>query len=129
MGKEVDPADVPLPGRPVRGSSSGRPITAALNLLSRRWVLRVLWELREGPSGFREMRARCDGMSPDTLSTRLQELQLAGLVRREEDATWRLTELGESLRPAMIALDEWARHWARLVERGEIPATRDETTG
>lgn len=121
MGKEFDLDSVPLPGRPVRGSSSGRPIMAALNLLSRRWVLRILWELRDGPRGFREMRSRCDGMSPDTLSTRLQELQVAGLVAQAEDATWSLTDLGRNLGPAMTALDAWAHEWALAVDRGDVP--------
>ena len=38
----------PRPGRRVRGSRSGRPIMAALDLLGRRWALRILWELRDG---------------------------------------------------------------------------------
>ena len=33
--------------RTVRGSRSGRPIMALLDLLGRRWTLRILWELRE----------------------------------------------------------------------------------
>ena len=33
--------------RGVRGSRSGRPIMALLDLLGRRWSLRILWELRE----------------------------------------------------------------------------------
>ena len=113
--------DVPLPGRPVRGSVTGRPIMAALNLLSRRWVLRILWELRSGEMGFREMRTVCDGMSPDTLNTRLQELREAGLVEQTEDTTWRLTDLGRRLGPALKAMDRWAAQWADAVDRGEIP--------
>src|SRR5579872_4834582 len=50
----------PLPGRPVRGSTTGRPVMAALDLLGRRWTLRVLWELRDGPLGARALRERCD---------------------------------------------------------------------
>ena len=54
----------PLPGRPVRGSATGRPIMALLDLLGRRWALRVLWELRAGPvPGFRELQSRCGGVS------------------------------------------------------------------
>ena len=41
----------PIPGKPVRGSKTGRPIMALLDLLGRRWALRVLWELRNGPVG------------------------------------------------------------------------------
>jgi len=54
----------PLPGRPVRGSATGRPIMALLDLLGRRWALRVLWELRSGPvPSFRELQSRCGGVS------------------------------------------------------------------
>ena len=31
----------------VRGSRTGRPIMALLDLLGRRWTLRIIWELRE----------------------------------------------------------------------------------
>src|SRR5208282_2198038 len=50
------------PGRPARGSVSGRPIMALLDLLGRRWALRVIWELREEPLVFRALQQRCAGM-------------------------------------------------------------------
>ena len=116
----IGPPETPLPGRPVKGSESGRPIMAALNLLSRRWVLRILWELRKEPRGFREMRALCDGMSPNTLSTRLGELKEAGIVAHDEDGNWALTPLGRKLGPALRALAKWSDEWADAVERGDI---------
>src|SRR5689334_19781802 len=70
---------VPVPGRPVRGSSSGRPIMAALDLLGRRWTLRILWELQAEPLGARELGRRCDEMSSSVLYQRLDELTAAGL--------------------------------------------------
>ena len=70
----------PRPGAKVRGSASGRPIMAALDLLGRRWSLRVLWELREGPRTFRGLREACDEVSPTVLNDRLSELREAGLV-------------------------------------------------
>ncbi len=45
-------------GRPVRGSQSGRPIMALLDILGQRWTLRILWELRDGAVGFRDLAAR-----------------------------------------------------------------------
>jgi len=110
---------VPLPGRPVRGSSTGRPIMAALDLLGRRWTLRVLWELREEALGFSEVRKRCDRMSPDTLSTRLGELDEAGIVTRDDDGKWTLTPLGLELGPGMEALSEWAEQWADAIRSDE----------
>jgi len=107
--------EVPRPGRPVRGSASGRPIMAALDLLGRRWVLRILWELRSGPVGFRELRERCEAMSPDTLSTRLTELEAAGLASSGDD-DWALTKLGRKLDASLESLDRWAREWAKALE-------------
>ena len=69
----------PRPGRPVRGSTTGRPLMAALDLLGRRWALRVLWELRDGAVGARALLDRCDGLSSSVLYTRLRELEDAGL--------------------------------------------------
>ena len=108
-------ACTPMPGRQVRGSQSGRPIMAALNLLSRRWVLRIIWELRDGPRGFREMRERCDRMSPDTLSTRLSELKEAGVATQDDTGNWTLTALGRKLEPALSELHHWSEEWADAV--------------
>lgn len=105
----------PRPGRAVRGSRSGRPLMAALDLLGRRWALRVLWELRAGPFGARDLRERCDAMSPSVLYQRLAELGDAGLVEQDDDSRYRLTSLGRSLSAAIEPLDKWATKWARAV--------------
>jgi DNA-binding HxlR family transcriptional regulator len=85
---------------------------AALDLLGRRWALRILWELRSGPLGARELRGRCDGMSPSVLYQRLAELTGAGLVEQDQDNRYLLTALGGSLSAAIKPLDRWARDWA-----------------
>jgi DNA-binding HxlR family transcriptional regulator len=86
---------------------------AALDLLGRRWSLRVLWELRDGPVGARELRERCDGMSPSVLYARLTELTSAGLVMQETDQRYCLTNIGRTLGSALEPLDQWSRRWAR----------------
>jgi DNA-binding HxlR family transcriptional regulator len=88
---------------------------AALDLLGRRWSLRVLWELRRGPVGARELRDRCDAMSPSVLYARLSELTEAGLVLQESDQRYVLTDMGRSLGSALDPLDQWSRRWARRV--------------
>ena len=50
--------------RAVRGSRSGRPIMALLDLLGRRWTLRIIWELRDDRSLTSPLRAACDDVSP-----------------------------------------------------------------
>jgi len=102
----------PKPGETVRGSTTGRPIMAALDLLGRRWALRILWELRGEPLGARALRERCDRMSSSVLYQRLGELADAGLLDRDADERYVLTDLGRSLRAAIDPLDAWAREWA-----------------
>jgi DNA-binding HxlR family transcriptional regulator len=85
---------------------------AALDLLGRRWALRILWELRDGPFGARELRDRCDAMSPSVLYQRLAELTEADLVRQDEDQRYALTDLGKSLRRAIDPLSRWSNTWA-----------------
>jgi DNA-binding HxlR family transcriptional regulator len=102
----------PKPGRPVRGSRSGRPIMALLDLLGRRWALRVLYELRQGPVGFRELQERCDSMSTSVLSQRLGELREAGIVEPADDGGYELTAEGKRLLGPLAELDRWAKRWA-----------------
>lgn len=86
---------------------------AALDLLGRRWSLRVLWELRDGPAGARALRDRCDAMSPSVLYQRLADLTDAGLVTQGDDQRYELTEIGRALGAALEPLDRWSRHWAQ----------------
>ena len=109
--------DTPAPGSPVRGSTTGRPLMAALDLFGRRWALRLLWELREEPIGARQLRARCDGMSSSVLYERLTELREAGLVTKADSGDYMLTELGAELGAALDPLAAWSRRWAERDRR------------
>jgi DNA-binding HxlR family transcriptional regulator len=102
----------PKPGRRVRGSTTGRPLMAAMDLLGRRWALRILWELRAGPIGARALQARCDGMSSSVLYDRLRDLGTSGLVERTHDDQYALSQLGAGLGSALKPLDAWAESWA-----------------
>ncbi len=103
---------LPQPGQPVRGSRTGKPLMVLLDLLGRRWALGVVWNVCEhGPLSFRDLRARCDGVSPSVLNTRLKELRSAGFIERAPDgyiATPRCIELFDMLKP----LKPWAHRWA-----------------
>ncbi len=111
--------ETPKPGRPVRGSQSGRPIMALLDLLGRRWTLRILWELREGSLGFRVLQERCDAMSPSVLSQRLMELQEARIIQQNADADYTLTQEGVTLLQSLAPLNNWALHWAEHLQNNK----------
>lgn len=106
-----------LPGRPARGSRSGRPIMALLDLLGRRWTLRLVWELREGPRRFRALQEAI-GASPTIVNGRLAELRQAGLVELDAAVGYRLTPLGHELLRLFLPLDRWSEKWARAIGAG-----------
>src|SRR4029077_15563499 len=104
----------PLPGRPVRGSRTGRPVMALLDLLGRRWVLRILWELREEPAAsFRDLQVRCGNVSSSVLNERLRELRQAGILATGDPNGYELTREGRSLLQALAPVDEWATRWSQ----------------
>ncbi|MEQ9143730.1 MAG: helix-turn-helix domain-containing protein [Parvibaculaceae bacterium] len=101
----------PRPGHPVRGSTTGRPIMALLDLFGQRWVLRIIWELRDGPLTFRALQEACDGVSPSVLNARLKMLREALFVETT-DAGYVLTPLGQELQAEFLPLTKWADKWA-----------------
>jgi DNA-binding HxlR family transcriptional regulator len=89
-----------------------------LDLLGRRWALRVLWELRDGRAlTFRELQAGSGHISSSVLNERLRELRGAGIVIRTSGRGYELTDEGKSLLRALAPIDAWARQWA---ERREV---------
>jgi DNA-binding HxlR family transcriptional regulator len=85
---------------------------ALLDLLGRRWTLRVLWELHAKPLTFRDLQAACGQISPTILNTRIRELRDAAIVH-QDDAGYALTGEGKSLVKELIGLHHWADRWEK----------------
>ena len=96
---------------------------AALDLLGRRWALRVLWELRDGPLGFRALQAACDGMSSSVLRDRLRDLTRAGIIDRG-DGGYRLTADGRELMELLRPLGQWSQRWAARAQTADSSQAR-----
>ena len=97
----------------VRGSRTGRPVMALLDLLGRRWTLRIIWELRDGPLTSRALRTACDEASPTIMQARLSELREAGFVELMPGDGYRLTALGRELSENFAPLHRFAERWAK----------------
>src|SRR5262245_18467620 len=93
--------------RPVRGSRTGRPVMALLDLLGRRMTLRILWELsRSGrPLTFRVLQSAAE-TNPALLNTRLREMRAARLVIHD-GAGYALSEAGRDLLRLLLPLRKW----------------------
>ena len=97
--------------RAVRGSRTGRPIMALLDLLGRRWTLRIIWELRDGPLTSRALRSACDDASPTVVQTRLSEMREAGFIELLPGDGYGLTAMGQELRESFRPLYRFADRW------------------
>ncbi len=89
-------------------------LTAAFELLGRRWAMPLVWELRRDSVAFAELRERL-GISPSVLSTRLGELTVAWVVERDGSRRYRLTGRGRELARLLYELNRWA---SRVEDRG-----------
>ena len=101
----------PKPGRRVRGSATGRPIMALLDLLGRRMTLRILWELREKHLTFRALQEAA-ATNPSVLNARLKELREARLVEHATEG-YGLSPQGKELLATFLPLNAWADEWAK----------------
>jgi len=100
----------PKPGSPVRGSKTGKPIMALLDLLGRTWALGVIWQLRQGALSFSELQRCCENISPTLLTKRLKELQQTNLIEKSLQG-YQLTAVGLALFDVISPLSQWAQLW------------------
>jgi len=105
-----------LRGTSVRGSTTGRPIMVLLDVLGKRWTLRILWELYQVDAvTFRELRSSCEDVSPTLLNNRLKDLRALKLVKQDDDG-YGLTKEGQTLSRKLAPLDAWANDWAKSLD-------------
>ena len=87
----------------------------AVELIGRRWTGAIVAVLLDhGPMRFSEIAQAVPELSDRLLSERMKELEARGLVERRVVAgrtQYRLTPMGEELRPAVGALRSWAQRW------------------
>ena len=90
---------------------------AAVELIGRRWSGAILYALIESELRFADISRAVPGVSDRLLSTRLREFEAEGLVERRVEAgapvkvTYRLTDKGSGLEPAIRELGRWAARW------------------
>ncbi len=94
-----------------------------------RWTLLIVATLLPGPQRFTDLADALDGIGPNTLSSRLSDLEHAGLVvstpyqQRPERFSYDLTDAGRDLRDVVTALQAWQ------ARRGDGSPPRHATCG
>ena len=106
------------------GRAHACPVAAFQKLISGKYKLRIVWDLKDGPRRYGEIRTGLlrglDGSSeiaPRVLSRELKALAQFGLIARKDFGTvppkveYRLTPAGKSFVPVIAAIRRWGdRH-------------------
>ncbi|MFJ1597438.1 winged helix-turn-helix transcriptional regulator [Streptomyces sp. NPDC088261] len=89
-------------------------IARGLDVIGDRWTLLIVRELLlQGPCRFTDVKNGLPGIATNLLSTRLKELEAAGLIAREDapppvaTALYHLSETGLALQPVLRAIGLW----------------------
>ncbi|VEP16842.1 HTH-type transcriptional activator HxlR [Hyella patelloides LEGE 07179] len=100
----------------VRGEKdSDCPVESAVKVLSGKWKILILWELRETPKRFAELRRGVTGITEKMLIQQLKELEKDRIIHRKDfhemppKVEYSLTERGRKLKPVFDALWKWGR--------------------
>lgn len=95
------------------------PVAMASEVLCTRWTMVLLRELVAGTTRFNDLRRGVPKMSSALLSTRLKELEVAGIIERRiiprshGHYEYHLTEAGKDLRPIIEAVGFWGQKWVK----------------
>ena len=105
------------------------PVAAFQKMISGKYKLRIVWDLKDGPLRYSEIRGGllrgADGtkeISPRVLSRELKALTENGLIDRKDygvvppKVEYRLTEKGRSFVPVIAAIRNWGvRHLGEVI--------------
>ena len=105
------------------------PYSAAvqtMKCISGRWKILIVMRLLENSeSGFNELQRSIEGVSAKMLAQQLRELEVDGIVTREElvasapkTVRYTLTPVGRELDAAVRSLTDWGRRWLHAREVG-----------
>jgi DNA-binding HxlR family transcriptional regulator len=92
-------------------------VAAAAELVATKWTPLIVHDLSEGARRFMELEKACPGISPRTLSERLDMLERQGVVLRRSypesppRVEYELTDKGKALLPIIREMRRFGRAW------------------
>lgn len=98
----------------------------ALELVGERWALLIVRDLLVGPKRFSDLQRGLPKIPSNILTSRLKELEEAGIVQRRlqprpsNGVFYELTEVGNDLEDAVMALGRWGAQRLGEPRPGEI---------
>ena len=101
------------------------PVATTVGLIGSKWKLLILRNLLMRPWRFNELKKNLDGISQKVLTDSLRSMEADGIITRTVYAEvplrveYSLSELGESLRPIIKAMEVWGTNYKNNVLAGK----------
>ncbi len=101
------------------------PVATTVQLIGNKWKLLILRNLLARPWRFNEMRRSIPGISQKVLTDNLRALENDGIITRTvfpevpPRVEYALSELGDSMRPIIDAMQAWGVSYQQLVKGAE----------
>ena len=98
------------------------PVATTVGLIGNKWKLLILRDILAGPKRFGELLKSLDGINPKVLTENLKQMEADGLLIRTafEEAPpkveYRLSELGETMRPIIGQMEQWGLSYKAMLE-------------
>lgn len=93
------------------------PVETTLTLIGDKWKVLILRDLMPGTKRFGELKKSIGNVSQKVLTAQLRDMEESGLVNRKVYAEvpprveYSLTELGQSLKPILDAMQNWGESY------------------
>jgi len=99
------------------------PVATTVGIIGNKWKLLIIRDILTGAKRFGELRKSLQGISQKVLTDSLREMEADGVVVRTEypevprRVEYALSELGETMRPILSAMEHWGNEYKALAGR------------
>ena len=98
------------------------PVATTVRLIGSKWKLLIIRNLLQRPWRFNELKTNLEGISQKVLTDSLRSMEADGIVTRTvypevpPRVEYALSELGESMRPVMDAMEKWGINYKNQLQ-------------
>ena len=99
---------------------SACPVATTVSLIGSKWKLLIIRNLMSRPWRFNELKKDLEGISQKVLTDSLRSMEADGIVTRTvypevpPRVEYALSELGESMRPIIVAMERWGTEYKKM---------------
>ena len=101
------------------------PVATTVQMIGSKWKLLIMRNLLARPWRFNELKKDLEGISQKVLTDSLRSMEADGIITRTvypevpPRVEYALSELGESMRPILAAMEQWDSTYKASLEQGE----------